>query len=95
MEASISAGVAFERYAGVDQDAAGVWTAPGGAGSRGSAIPTATSLSLAQQPSERWPRALTARRRHDAPALAAAAGAQRRIAPATGVAGRTTKDRAA
>ena len=50
MEDLMSRGVAFERYAGLDQDAAGVWTAPGGARIAWFRDPDGNVLSLTQQP---------------------------------------------
>jgi catechol 2,3-dioxygenase-like lactoylglutathione lyase family enzyme len=41
-------GVAFERYEGLDQDAAGVWTAPGGARIAWFRDPDGNVLSLTQ-----------------------------------------------
>jgi len=43
-------GVAFTRYAGLDQDAAGVWTAPGGARIAWFRDPDGNVLSLTQSP---------------------------------------------
>ena len=43
-------GVAFERYDGVDQDPAGVWTAPGGARIAWFRDPDGNVLSLTQMP---------------------------------------------
>jgi catechol 2,3-dioxygenase-like lactoylglutathione lyase family enzyme len=44
-------GVAFERFEGVDQDDAGVWTAPGGAQIAWFKDPDGNLLSLTQPPS--------------------------------------------
>ena len=44
MDDLASRGVAFERYEGLDQDPAGVWTAPEAPESRGSATPTERPL---------------------------------------------------
>jgi catechol 2,3-dioxygenase-like lactoylglutathione lyase family enzyme len=41
-------GVAFERFSGVEQDAAGVWTAPGGAGIAWFRDPDGNVLSLTE-----------------------------------------------
>jgi len=43
-------GLAFERYDGVDQDPAGVWTAPGGARIAWFRDPDGNVLSLTQMP---------------------------------------------
>ena len=43
-------GVAFERYDGLQQDAAGVWTAPGGARIAWFRDPDGNVLSLTQPP---------------------------------------------
>jgi catechol 2,3-dioxygenase-like lactoylglutathione lyase family enzyme len=43
-------GVSFQRFAGVEQDAAGVWTAPGGAGVAWFRDPDDNLLSLSQAP---------------------------------------------
>jgi catechol 2,3-dioxygenase-like lactoylglutathione lyase family enzyme len=45
-------GVAFERFSGLDQDAAGVWTAPGGARVAWFTDPDGNRLSVSQAPPE-------------------------------------------
>jgi catechol 2,3-dioxygenase-like lactoylglutathione lyase family enzyme len=49
MEDLASRGVAFERYDGLDQDPAGVWTAPGGARIAWFRDPDGNVLSLTQR----------------------------------------------
>ena len=48
MEALIGAGVVFQRFASVEQDAAGVWTAPGGGRIAWFRDPDGNTLSLAE-----------------------------------------------
>jgi catechol 2,3-dioxygenase-like lactoylglutathione lyase family enzyme len=51
--ASLAArGVAFERFSGLDQDAAGVWTAPGGTRVAWFTDPDGNRLSVSQAPPE-------------------------------------------
>jgi catechol 2,3-dioxygenase-like lactoylglutathione lyase family enzyme len=45
-----AAGVRFKRYAGMDQDADGVWVAPGGTRVAWFSDPDGNTLSLQQQP---------------------------------------------
>jgi catechol 2,3-dioxygenase-like lactoylglutathione lyase family enzyme len=48
VDALVARGVAFERYDGMDQDAAGVWTSPSGARIAWFKDPDGNTLSLSQ-----------------------------------------------
>jgi len=50
VDALAARGVEFDRYPGMDQDARGVWTAPGGAQVAWFHDPDGNTLSLDQQP---------------------------------------------
>jgi catechol 2,3-dioxygenase-like lactoylglutathione lyase family enzyme len=55
VEALAARGIRFQRYPGMEQDAAGVWTSPAGARIAWFADPDGSTLSLTQLPAARHP----------------------------------------